>query len=368
MIYQAHMRGNMLAIKNLTTASFPEYEKFVGENYRPKLEMKWTPCWACQAHHCHIVKVLDGPYAGYVGDEPEYEGFAAWGSLIYQTDVGAAIMLSNEVDRLGMDTNEGGWLIAMLMECYEKGIIGKKETCGTELTWGNAEATRELLHKIARRQEFGDVLAEGVMRAAQAIGGEAPNIGVYVNKGCTPRSIDHRTRWGEMFDTATSNVGTMETGGIRVADSSSTLEVPIGLAKAKAARLFKDSLGVCVQSTGSYFTNTIDDDEAVNRLIGLLNAVTGWDYSSDEVKSMGFRVANLLRLFDLKQGITSDLEYPSPRYGSAPSEGVAKGKSIMPDWDAMLTNYYQQMGWDSKTGVPLPETLQTLGIENIAGE
>ncbi|MCK5430341.1 MAG: hypothetical protein KAI94_12760, partial [Anaerolineales bacterium] len=82
MIYGGHMRLGMLAIKNLTTDVFPEYTNFLGENYRPKLEMKWTPCWACQAHHCHIVKVLEGPYAGFVGEEPEYEGLAAWGSLI----------------------------------------------------------------------------------------------------------------------------------------------------------------------------------------------------------------------------------------------------------------------------------------------
>jgi len=365
-LYRGMMKRNTLPIKNLTTASFPDYEKFVGENYRPRLEMKWTPCWACQARHCHIVKVLDGPYAGYVGEEPEYEGLAAWGSLIYQTDVGAAIMLSNEVDRLGMDTNESGWLVAMLMECYEKGVIDKKETCGEELTWGNAEATRALLHKIARREGFGDVLAEGVMRAARAIGGEAPNIGVYVNKGCTPRGHDHRASWPELFDTATSSVGTYESGMNVVADPLSPEEVSTTIAKAKAARFFKDSLGMCVISTSSGFTNTLSEDTNLNRMIGFLNAVTGWDYSLDEVKSMGFRVANMLRVFNLKQGITSELELPSPRYGSAPMEGAAKGKSIITYWEDMLANYYQHMGWDAN-GVPLPETLQALDLGNILG-
>jgi aldehyde:ferredoxin oxidoreductase len=363
-IYGGHMRLGMLAIKNLTTGSFPEYTKFMGQNYRPTLEMKWTPCWACQARHCHIVKVLDGPYAGYVGEEPEYEGFASWGSMINQTDVGAAIMLSNTVDRLGMDTNESGWLVAMLMECYEKGVIGNKETGGIDLTWGNAEAVKKLLHMIAKRENFGDVLAEGVMRAAKAIGGEAPNIGVYLDKGHTPRSIDHRGHWAETFDTATSNTGTVETGAFRLADSSSPQAVSEATAKIKWGRFFKDSLGICIQSTGTYFVNAEDEDAALNRLVDLLNAVTGWDYSLAEVRLMGLRTANLLRAFDLKQGISSIAEYPSPRYGSAPSGETAATGSVMDHWELMIQNYYKHMGWDTN-GVPLPETLNRLGLGHI---
>ncbi|MCX6012868.1 MAG: aldehyde ferredoxin oxidoreductase C-terminal domain-containing protein, partial [Chloroflexi bacterium] len=347
---------------NLTTSSFPAYKNFTGEVYRPQLEMKRTPCWACQAYHCHIVKVKNGPYAGYIGEEPEYEGLASWGSLIYQTDVGAAIMLGNTVDRLGMDTNESGWLISMLMECYEKGIIGKKETCDTDLTWGNAEAVSILLNKIARRQDYGNVLAEGVMRAAKAIGGEAPDIGVYVKKGHTPRSIDHRAKWSEMFDTATSNVGTVETGAFNVIDQSSPVEVSAATATAKPARFFKDSLGICLQSTGTYFTNTIGEDLAMNRLISLLNAITGWDYSITEMNRMGMRTANMLRIFDLKQGITATMEYPSTRYGSAPS--IEGSQSIMVHWQRMLQNFYKHMGWD-ENGIPLPETLRTLGLEYL---
>lgn len=363
-LYGGFMKFNVLPIKNLTTASFPDYEKFIGDNYRPRLSMDKSPCWSCQANHCHIVKVLEGPYAGYVGEEPDYEGLAAFGSLICQTDVGAAIMLSNEADRLGIDCNETGWLIAMLMECYEKGIITKKETDGLELTWGNTEVVKALMHKIAKRQGFGNTLAEGVMRAAQVIGGEAPNIGVYVNKGNTPRGHDHRAMWTELFDTTVSNVGTVETGPITVKDTFSPQEVSTAVARGKGARFFKDSLGICLLSTGTMHA-MLADDPGLNRLIGVLNAATGWEFTLDEAERMGLRVANLLRVFNLRQGITSEMESPSPRYGSAPSEGRAKGISIMTNWKQMLENYYKEMGWDSKTGKPLPSTLRNLGLEHI---
>ena len=368
MLYEAMVKLDALPIKNLTLGKFPEYQRFIGKNYRPRLEMKRTPCWACQANHCHIVKVLEGPYAGYVGEEPEYEALAAWGSLIYQTDVGAAIMLSNEADRLGLDCNESGWLTAMLMECYEKGIITQKDTDGLELTWGNAEAVKALLHKIARREGFGAILAEGVMRAAERIGGDAPNIGVYVKKGSTPRGHDHRSRWPELFDTVTSSVGTLESGGVVIPDVLSPIEVSTAIARAKAARFFKDSLGICLIATIGTRTITNGNDPIMTLLIEMLNAVTGWDYTLTEVNHTGLVAANMLRIFNYRRGISIDKELPSPRYGSAPLEGSAKGKSIMTNWDTMLKNFYQQMGWSTETGAPLPETLQNLGLDHMLND
>ena len=82
-------------------------------------------------------------------------------------------MLSNLTDNLGLDVNESGWTIAWVMECYEKGLLTKKDTDGLEMTWGNVDETRKMLEKIAKRDGFGDILAEGVKRASQHIGGEA---------------------------------------------------------------------------------------------------------------------------------------------------------------------------------------------------
>jgi len=365
MLYGAMVNLGCLPVRNLTTNTFEQYRNFLGENYRPRLEMKWTPCWSCQAHHCHLVKVLDGPYAGYEGEEPEYECLAAFGSITLQTDVGAAIMLSNEADRLGMDCNESGWLMGMLMECYEKGIIDKGYLDGIELNWGDAEAMKALLHKIARRDGIGNTLAEGVMRTAQAIGGDAIDIGVYTKKGATPRGHDHRVRWPELFDTVTSSVGTLESGGVVINDVLSAREVSTANAKAKAARFFKDSLGICLIAATGMRTMTESDDPNLKLMIDLLNAVTGWDYSAAEVERMGLTSANLLRVFNIRHGMGKELDYPSPRYGSAPTDGYAKGVSALDHWDEMLNNYYKEMGWDEKTGVPLAETLSKLGLAHI---
>ena len=99
-----------------------------------------------------------------------------------------------------------------------------------------------------------------------------------------------------------------------------------------------------------------------------LNAVTGWDFSFDEGLRVGRRAINLMRIYNLKCGMTPSLDNPSPRYGSIPVDGAVKGISIMPHWKDMLSNYYGLMGWDPETGKPLPETLERLGLANLIPE
>lgn len=355
-LYPRYALTGVLPVKNMTTNVFPDAEKFSREQYGSKCEMKWNPCWACPMRHCHIMKINEGPYAGYVGEEPEYECWAAFSSMIGQSDLGAALMLNDVTDRLGLDGNETGWLLGFVMECYESGVLTKKYLDGLEMNWGNVEAARALLYKVARREGIGNILAEGVKRAAESIGGKALEIGVYMKKGHAPRGHDHRARWTEILDYATSGTGTVETGPLPVADPFSPEAVAAVVAGGKS-RQFVDSLVTCM-----FPTMTMTDNK-VGHLVDILNAATGWDFTEEEAGQVGLRIANLLRVFNLRHGIGPDVEEPSIRYGSAPVDGPIKGKSIMPSWNALLDEYYRLMGWDRSTGYPLSDTLKDLGLE-----
>jgi len=306
------------------------------------------------------MKITEGPYAGEILEEPEYEQFAAWSSTIGQEDVTAALMLSKEVDRLGMDTNEAGWVVGFAMECFEKGILTKEKANGLDLSWGNAESARLLLNLIAKRQGIGDILAEGTMRAANKIGGEAVNFAIHTLKGNSPRGHDHRNGPGEMFDTCISNTGTLETaGGPTTAGQNPTWEDIVNAnIHNKGAMIFEDSMVTCRFNTR---TN-------MERLCQLLSAVTGWEFSWEEGMKAGLRTVNILRAFNTRHGIVGrETDKPSPRYGSAPDAGPQKGKSLLPIWDQILDVYYAGMGWD-KTGKPLPETLEKLGLDYISND
>jgi aldehyde:ferredoxin oxidoreductase len=356
-----------LPVKNYTTNIFPEHERMGGQYLRTHFKIRSMPCYRCGLAHVKEVTVTEGPYAGFVGEEPEYEQLSAWGPQIGNTDLGAVVMLANEVDKLGMDCNEAGWAVGWAIECFEKGVFTPKETDGLVLSWGNVEAVRGLLNRIANREGYlGNLLAEGVMRASQMVGGEAANWAVYTQKGAAPRGHDHRgrTRWSELMDTCLSNTGTIEStwAGVQpelvdmepVKDHFSHAEVSTFNAKYNGIRQFDDCVGTCRLAS-----------PAPKMVLECFNAVTGWNWSLDDAFTLGRRIVNQLRVFNIRHGLKKELERPSARYGSIPVDGPARGVNIMEKWDWLIENYYTQMGWDPKTGKPTAETLKRLDLGDI---
>jgi aldehyde:ferredoxin oxidoreductase len=353
-----------LPVLNYSTTFFPKNDKFNTKYMRTHYKLKPKPCWACGMQHCNWVKVTEGPYAGYEGEEPEYECVAAWGPLIGNKDMGAVVMLSDLTDKLGMDVNELGWLVAWVMECYEKNLITSSQLDCLEMNWGNVESVRKLLFKIASRSGIGDLLAEGVKRAAEELGGEASKFAVFTMKGNTPRSHDHRSRWFELLDTCVSNTSTIEASGgsipterfgmPKVGVSFSPKKVSTSNARINGWFIFLDSLVVCrFCAIDPYLTTST------------LNAVTGWNINPEDALLIGKRIVNQLRVFNLLHGLDVSKEKPSDRYASAPPDGPHKDKSIMNYWKKMLQTYYETMGWNKTTGIPNSKTLRDLGLSNL---
>lgn len=352
-----------LPIKNYTTNIWDipadKFEGFTEDYIRKTFEPRPHPCWACRLTHSTMMKITSGTYKDTVVEEPEYEQLAAWGPVIDNQEIASAMMLSALTDRLGLENNESGWLMGWVMECYEQGLLQKDDVDGLDMTWGNVAAVRQLLYMIANRVGCGNFLAEGVMRASSKVGGEAAKAAIYTMKGNTPRGHDHRTRWTEMFDTCTSNTGTLETAGVpripELMGPGYPVEVSTHEATSKGRMIFEDSLVTCRFNTR---TNLPLLTEAVN-------AATGWDMTTEEARNVGLRSVNLMRAFNLRCGINKELDAPSERYGSTPVDGPTKGISIKPHWEEMVNNYYRLLGWDVETGKPLKETLKSLGIEYV---
>jgi aldehyde:ferredoxin oxidoreductase len=222
------------------------------------------------------------------------------------------------------------------------------------------------LHKIARREGCGAWLAEGVMRASARIGGEAPDIGVYTLKGASPRGHDHRARWEELLDTCLSNTSTIEATPSLLGDSPGSPKLkatfsPEVIVEANVAsggwRQFVDCLGVCRFCLADYVAS-----------MDAFNAITGWQFDTQDALDVGQRVINQLRVFNYRHGLDPELEAPSPRYQSTPIEGPGAGKSFREHFDRMKRAYWKRMGWDTETGKPLPGTLKRLGLADLIPE
>jgi len=368
--YSLQATVGMLPVKNYQTNIFPDHPKFSGESLRANYKMlRRTPCYACRLDHLHDMEFASGPHKGEVFEEPEYEAVAAFSSFIGNTDVDAALWLTHLNDRLGMDAKEQSALLGLAMECYEKGLITKKDTDGVEMTWGNAQAVEVMLHKIATRNGFGDILAEGVVRAAQRIGGDAPKFAVYTHKGNAPNVVDLRTNSAAVAFAALTDFGGIPAGMGDVGEylpkvRASVFDPPRAIsaeftAKGKAIisrrGVLTDSLGVCMFTSSWVKLETICDAVA---------AATGWDFSWREGADVGERSLNLQRAFNLKHGYSRDHDSASPRMMEAPRDGPAQGMNVAADWGKIVDCYYEAMGWD-KEGRPLPETLRRLGLESV---
>lgn len=163
-------QGN-LPIKNYQLANFPSGIKtHHASNSAKELNAKPWPCQYCviQCHnHCEI---KEGPYA-YKGKDPEYESFAMVGFNTMVNDIKAVAYACELANLYSMDTISLGVVIAWAMECYEKGVITKKDTYGLDLTWGNAEAMVEMVKKIGTRADgLGYLLGEGTKIASERLG------------------------------------------------------------------------------------------------------------------------------------------------------------------------------------------------------
>jgi aldehyde:ferredoxin oxidoreductase len=203
-----------------------------------------------------------------------------------------------------------------------------------------------------------------VMRASRHVGRGAEQMGVYTMKGNTPRTHDHRGRWAEMFDTCLSSTGTIEAtfAGIQMerlgrrplSDRFSPDEIVEQMAALNGWHQFDDSLGICRFD----FTHA-------ELGVATVNAITGWELSLDDAILIGRRISAQLRLWSLLHGMDPSLERPAPRYGSVPTDGPAEGADIGPHWARMVRRYRELIGYEPERGVPLPETLRTLGLPEL---
>lgn len=358
-----------LPVENLTKYRFPGHEQYSGLNLRQKYQDKGRSCHACHFTHLHTFVIPDGPYGGFVGEEADYEDLAAWGSNLGISDPAASIWLNNLNDRLGMDAKEGTFTLAMAIESFQRGFITAADTGGLTLQWGDPELVATLLSQTARREGFGNILAEGVVRAAAGIGSGASDLGIYLGKGCAPHVHDLRNLWEVLFSQIIANTPSFESVHVYFnKEPEFGIDLPLdpldgpSIARAVAVmttkRQLTDSLVICnFLCRGSFAT-----------VLAALNAATGWDVTFEEAVAIGRRIVTLSRLYNYSLGFSVKNDDISPRIAVPPQGGLARGVSIKPALPEMRRIYYREMGWDTETGAPLPETIAALGLRERYGK
>jgi len=343
--------------------------KLGGEHYTRTLQARPWPCRYCPIG-CHRRIRIDEP-AEYamrtVGPEYETVGMMGTGTLI---DDPKAVAAANEIaNRLGVDTISAGAMVGFAMECFEKGWITTAQTDGLELTWGNPQALIRLTEQIARREGFGAIFAEGTLPAARQISPEAVDIVAHV-KGLDIPAHDPRACWSLAPSYATCTRGAchfrgpcedVEMGGFFIPEAGITKETTTFFeARNKALVAIKcQDLGALTNSLVVCLFMVDGGDWALGDVKELFNAITGWDYSTDELLEAGERAFTVQRLINLRDGYNAKTDVLPKKMFQAAKEGRRAGQ--VPPFAELMKDYYQLRGWNEQ-GEPTDETLARLGV------
>ncbi len=360
---------------NFRDGHFDANEKITGQTMSATILVKQETCYACAVRCKRVVQVNESAYGSvdplYGG--PEYETLAGFGSLEGNDDLIALAKANELCAAYGFDTISLGNVIAFAMECYERGVISAQDTDGIELRFGNARAMLEVIEKIAQREGFGDVLAEGVARAAKSIGHGAEEFamqvhgqeipmheprlkqGLGVGYAVSPTGADHNHNMHDTYYTkqgpAVEDLRTLDPAIHAVpANDLSPDKVRIVTAMTNWMH-FWDSAVMC--QFLPYSTQQMTD---------LMNAATGWEMTAQDYLRSGERAATLARLYNLREGWDSREDTLPKRFFEAFASGPLAGTALPREQFATATReYYRQMGWD-EDGVPTSERLRDLGI------
>ncbi len=327
-------------------------------------------CLTCPIACKRTVKVSEGPYAIEEGPGPQYETVGAFGSLIVNEDLAAVIKMGEMANRYGMDSISCGATIAFAMECFEKGLIASKDLDGGQLRWGNPDDVLAVMEKIAKRQGFGDVLAEGSRSAAKKIGNNAEDYTVEI-KGLEFALYDVRGSHGHGLGFIMSNRGACHVASdIGKIESGWTTWPDIGITGGydPKADEGKGELNVTCENV-SMLSNSATLCQfclmsiSITDLTEALKASTGFDYDLNEIMECGDRIWMLQRGLNNLMGITAADDRMPKRLMTPHTEGGAAGSVL--NVELLLKDYYKARGLDAN-GRPLKDKLNALGLSDLA--
>lgn len=383
--------GTLIIYSNTNTTGLIRTRNFQlnrleeGEDLEPEVMDKYTigmsGCYGCVVHCRHRYMLKNGPYAPLFGEGPEYTSLGAFGTMPNCKKMETILVANHLVNKYGLDTLETGGLIAWAMELYEKEILNDKLTDGLKLEWGNEEVLFELIRKIAHREGFGNVLADGFKTAMEKIGKESEYYAIQI-KGMSNLHSDERPTPSFALGIATSTRGADHLRSRPAIDlyglPENLLEEIYGAPVSSDYTAYDgksrmiwwqellyavtDSLGICKFQTVFCAVHAPKWEEFAK----LVRLATGMEFSKADLMAIGERIYTIERMFNNREGFSRKDDMLPERYFKEPTPiglPIAKNKKIEKEaFNKMLDEYYELHNWDIN-GVPKKETLEKLGLD-----
>lgn len=353
-----HAAG-MLPTRNYSTGRFERGIGTIDKDGVADATTSDRACYGCPFCGCSkFVEVKEGLYKGTKLEGPEYETIGLLGSNLDVDYLPSIIKANYLCDDLGMDTISAGNVIGFVMECMKKGLLTEKETGGLDLRFGNYQAGVDLLEMIAFRKGFGDFCADGVRDMAKSLGRGSEDFAMHA-KGLEFPAYDPRAGWGSTITYATT-----ARGGCHRRAWPPMKEVLGGVypftteGKAQMVKVLMDdncvmhSLLVC-DFQGKFIPLETADFR------NYFHAVTGWDYSVQDLYERAEMIETLVRQINAREGFTAaDDRLPRRVIEESHPEGPTKGKVIgAENFKKMKQEFYSVRGWD-ENGIPTRVTVK----------
>ncbi|MBN1583060.1 MAG: aldehyde ferredoxin oxidoreductase family protein [Anaerolineae bacterium] len=355
---------------------FEQVDAVSGEAIEKLYKIKSKACFACTIPCSRFLIVDDPRFPDLRLEGPEYEPLAGFTVRVGNDDLALALKCVDLANRYGLDAISLSEVIAWAMECYERGLLSAKDTGGLDLTWGNGESILALIDQTARREGFGDLLADGVKWAAARLGRGSETIAMH-GKGLEVFQADPRSIKAYGLGNAVSSRGADHLRsepwfefsndpeeGIRrygIPETAFRLEYKgkgLVVKHFEEMAAISDATGVCKNTYNNM--EVLDWDGTAD----LLRAATGWPWTGEQVRQVGERIVNLERLFIAREGITRQDDTLPDRFLKEPmSKDSGSSAGAVLELDPMLDEYYEARGWDVDTGLPTREKLLELGLD-----
>jgi len=369
--------------RNFQQATIDNWEKISGEVFREKYLVKAMGCMGCMVRCRRYSAILDGSANTLYMKGPEYETINALGAKPYIIDPAFILQAHYLCDEYGIDEHGAASAISMAMELYERGILKKEDVDGEELVFGNSEAFLRLLDKIVYRKGFGDLLAEGTRIMGQRLHAEEYAIHI---KGQEVDASDPRSLVTRALTFSVATRGSCHLRGFPYIDEFITPEEGLkyfGTAavsdlkalegKGKLVAWSEDwitianLMGLCIFAWYRSRTFSMLIKRGLDLVTDAYVAATGLPMTQENLLRCGERVYNLEKLFNYREGMGRESDYPPARFFDEPMpDGPGKGAHLdRADYEGLLNDYYTARGWDPATGCPSPEKLKELELGGI---
>jgi len=351
---------------------FPDFKPIAKEAVVERT-MKKFACYMCPIGCGGLMKAGTGEYKYAAGTRrPEYETTAMFGTNCLNNNLDSIIKAADICDRYGVDTISAGAAIALAIECYERGLITKADTDGIEMTWGNHRAIVAMTEKLAKREGYGDVLADGVKVAADRIGKGADQYAIHVGGQELPahdpkHSFHYYTSYRMDPTPGRHFVGS---------ELSDAPGHPAGLlpkfdfksfsGRGEARRIGSSFHHVVVCTGTCLFVYWAFP--SVDPIGEFIRAVTGWDVTNEELLKTGERIANIRQAFNIREGLNQLKFKVSDRVLGKPPLKAGPVAGVTIDEDTMIKEYLTAVDWDLKTARPSKKKLLELGLADVAQE